>query len=284
MDRFGPLISPAQLAEHLDDPDLRLIDFRWRLNHDTGLGSSGRPAYERGHIPGAVHIDLEDVSGYEEGRGRHPVPAPHDFQRAMREAGVNSNSRVAVYDDEAGLAASRLWWMLRYFGHWATAVLDGGFQAWPGPLVAGLETPPPGDFTAHPDPARKLDYEHVRQLAGTTVLVDARRRARYVGQAEPADPRAGHIPGALSAYWRDNLRPDGSFKTVEELRAQFQALGIEDATNVVAYCASGVSACHDLLAMEIAGLGEGRLYPGSWSDWSRRLDAPVAVGDESSSP
>jgi thiosulfate/3-mercaptopyruvate sulfurtransferase len=138
-----------------------------------------------------------------------------------------------------------------------------------------------GDFKALPDAARKLDYEEVRGLPSGVVLIDARRRSRYMGESEPVEPRAGHIPGARSAYWRENLAKDDSFKTPNELRTRFEELDIEDSTNVVAYCASGVSACHDLLAMEVAGLGRGRLYPGSWSDWSQRADAPLATGDES---
>jgi thiosulfate/3-mercaptopyruvate sulfurtransferase len=281
MEKFGPLVTPAWLSRHLHEPNLRIVDFRWYLNHETGLGSSGRPAFDKGHVPGAIHIDLEALSGHQPEAGRHPLPAPETFEQAMRDAGINHDSRVVIYDDEGGLAASRLWWMLRYFGHDTAAVLDGGYPAWSGPVVAGAERAWQGDFVALSDAARNLDYEEVRGLPSGVILIDARRKSRYLGESEPVEPRAGHIPGARSAYWRENLATDDAFKTPNELRSRFEELGIEDGTTVVAYCASGVSACHNLLAMEVAGLGRGRLYAGSWSDWSRRADAPLATGDES---
>ncbi len=281
MSRFGPLVEASWLAQHLDAPHLRIIDFRWHLNHDTGEATSGRQAYEESHIPGSAFVDLEEVSGHGRGAGRHPLPEADVFQREMRRAGVSRASRVVVYDDESGLAASRLWWLLRYFGHDAAAVLDGGLPAWPGPPRSGYEDIPEGDFTAVARPDMKVNFEEVRRLAGKAKLFDARRKTRYLGEYEPIEPRAGHIPGAVSAYWRDNLAADGRFRRPEELRARYEALGLQEGDEAVSYCASGISACHNVLAMELAGLRGTRLYPGSWSAWSRREEAPVTVGDES---
>jgi thiosulfate/3-mercaptopyruvate sulfurtransferase len=278
---FGLLVSGLWLAEHLKEPDLRVIDFRWDYDHQTGEGRSARPAYEAAHIPGAAFVDLEaEVTGQQPGQGRHPLPTPEAFQQAMRTAGIARESRVVVYDDHGAFSAARLWWLLQYFGHDATAVLDGGLQAWPGPLTSGIEEIPEGDFVAVPRPDLRLDYDQVRHLADGVLLLDARRLERYLGDAEPIEVRSGHIPGARSAYWRDNLTPEGRFKNPEELRRRFIQAGAQEGRHVVAYCGSGISACHDLLALEVAGLGRGRLYPGSWSDWSSRPDAPIATGED----
>jgi thiosulfate/3-mercaptopyruvate sulfurtransferase len=272
----GPLVDASWLAEHLAAPWLCLVDFRWYLD-----GRSGRAAYASGHLPGAVFVDLEEVTGTGPGAGRHPLPEPEAFTRAMRAAGVGRDSTLVVYDDQGGAVAARLWWMLRYFGHDAVAVLDGGLQAWRGGLVTEPTNPTPGDVTAG-EPRRwmRLDYEAVRALSRGTVLLDARAPERYRGEFEPIDPRAGHIPGARSAHYRDNLSDDLRFKPPPELRERFLRLGVGPATEVVVYCGSGVSACHDLLALELAGLPGARLYPGSWSDWSARPGAPVATGPE----
>jgi thiosulfate/3-mercaptopyruvate sulfurtransferase len=273
---MGPLVDAQWLLENLDDAGLRVIDFRWYLD-----GRSGLEAYRKGHIPGAVFVDLEgEVTGHQAGGGRHPLPEREAFQRAMREAGVNRDTSVVVYDDQGGSPAARLWWLLGYFGHGSAAVLDGGVGAWPGGLATGEETVPGGDFVAaEPRLDMKLDYEAVRELARPSVLIDARAPRRYRGELEPVDPVAGHIPGARNAPWEDNLGPDGRLKSPDQLRQQFAALGIHDGSNAVAYCGSGVTACMDLLALEVAGLRGGRLYPGSWSDWSSRPDAPVATGE-----
>lgn len=273
---FGPLATAAWLAEHHDDSDVRVIDLRWYLD-----GRSGQAAYDAGHVPSAVFVDLATISGHEPGRGRHPLPEPEAFQRAMRGAGVCHGSTVVVYDDSGGTVAARLWWMLRYFGHERVAVLDGGLQAWPGPLSTEAERPAPGDFVAAPPRAEmKLEYEDVRRLAEGTLLLDARVTERYRGETEPIDPKAGHIPGARSAPTRGNLTDDLRFRSPEELRRRYEDVGVRDGTSVVVYCGSGVSACHDLLALELAGVPDARLYPGSWSEWSSRPEAPVATGDE----
>jgi thiosulfate/3-mercaptopyruvate sulfurtransferase len=271
--KFGPIVSPEWLRDHLNDPDLRLIDFRWYL-----LGGSGRDAYGIGHIPGAVFVDLDEVTGIE-GGGRHPLPTGTQFAEAMRNAGVDSETRVVVYDDAGGSIAARLWFLLSWFGHDAQAVLDGGIKAWGQPVETEVPSIRRGNFGwREPDRSRVLDFDAVRRLEGVP-LIDARAGERYRGDREPVDPKAGHVPGAISAPWAENLGPDGRFKSPEELRERFAALGIDDEDSAVVYCGSGVNACHDLLAMELAGLKNARLYAGSWSDWSSR-DAPIAIGSE----
>lgn len=271
---FGPLVSANWLREHLHDPDVRVIDFRWYL-----LERKGPDEYARGHIPGAVFVDLEAVSGEKDSnaRGRHPLPTRGQFESQMRKAGLDDNDKVVVYDDAGASIAARLWFLLGWFGHGAQAVLDGGMQAWGQPLETSNTVPAGGSFQARePDRSRILDFDEVCRLEGVPVL-DARAGERYRGEQEPVDPKAGHIPGAVSAPWMDNLGPDGRFKSPEELREGFAALGVED--GAVVYCGSGVNATHHLLAMDVAGLRSGRLYAGSWSDWSNR-DAPVATGKE----
>jgi thiosulfate/3-mercaptopyruvate sulfurtransferase len=268
---FGPLVDPGWLRRHIDDRDVRVIDFRWYLQ-----GRNGRDEFRRGHIPRAVFLDLESVTGAE-GGGRHPLPRADQFEREMQNCGVSTDTGVVVYDDTGGSTAARLWFLLGYFGHRAQAVLDGGLQAWGEPLETDVQVFLPGTFTAHaPDRSRVLDFEGVRALRGVPVM-DARAGERYRGEVEPIDPKAGHIPGALSAPFSENLRPDRRFKSPDELRRRFEELGA--AEGAVFYCGSGVNATHDILAMEIARLPNARLYAGSWSDWSNR-DAPVATGAE----
>jgi len=273
----GPLVGAGWLARHRDDPDLRIIDFRWRLGSRSELA-----AYEAGHIPGAVYVNLDgDVTGHAPDAGRHPLPDRAAFEREMRAAGVDRDSAVVVYDDAGGATAARLWWLLRYFGHGAVAVLDGGLRAWPGALATASETRPPGDFVAGPQlEDLKVDYEDVRRLPEGSVLLDARAPERYRGDVEPVDPRAGHVPGARSAPFRGNLDEHMLFLDPDALRRRYEGLGAGDGTGVVVYCGSGVNACHDLLAMELAGIEGARLYPGSWSDWSSRPETPTATGDE----
>jgi thiosulfate/3-mercaptopyruvate sulfurtransferase len=264
------------LHEHIDDARdanrLRIIDFRWSL-----AGGSGRQAYDRGHIPGAAFVDLDAVTG--KGAGRHPLPTGAQFEVEMRKAGVATNAKVVVYDDAGGSIASRLWFLLRWFGHESQAVLDGGIGAWGEPLTTEPAVPWRVNFRSlEPDGSKILNFDDVRKLTGVPVL-DARAGERYRGEKEPIDPKAGHIPGALSAPWTENLRPDGRFKSPEELRRRFADLGVDDERGAVAYCGSGVNATHDLLAMEVAGFTKTRLYAGSWSDWSSR-DAPISTGKD----
>jgi len=252
---------------------VRVVDFRWYL-----MGAKGRDAYERGHIPGAVFADLEAVTG-RDGGGRHPLPTGAQFEEEMQEAGISSSSKVVVYDDAGGSIASRLWFLLRWFGHGSQAVLDGGIGAWGTPVTTDVPIVARGSFrSGEPDRSRILDFEGVRDLVGVP-LIDARAGERYRGEKEPVDPKAGHIPGAVSAPWSENLGSDGRFKSPEELRKRFAALGADGEKGAVVYCGSGVNATHDLLAMEVAGLRTGRLYAGSWSDWSAR-DLPIATGED----
>lgn len=270
---MGPLVDAAWLAAHLDDPDLRLIDFRWYLDGD------GRAAYAAGHIPGAVFVDMDDVTA-PSGTGRHPIPSAARFAAAMRTAGVSAATRVVVYDDAAGSIAARLWWLLRHFGHAAAAVLDGGLQAWPGPLTTDVPKPPAGDFEGVEAGGEVVDLAAVRDREPGTVLLDARLGERYRGESEPVDPRAGHIPGARSAPWKGNLGADGRLLPPDRLRRRFAELDAEEPGRVIVSCGSGVTACHHILAMEVAGLGRPRLYEGSWSDWSRHPELPAVTGPE----
>lgn len=269
---LGPLVSAEWLREHLGDADLRVIDFRWYL-----MNRSGREEYRRGHIPGAVFVDLDTVTG-KTGGGRHPLPTAAEFEQAMRRAGVSSGTRVVVYDDGAAApTASRLWFLLGLFGHGAQAVLDGGLQAWGSPLETSEPHVARGDFRAtDPDMSRVLDFEAVSRLRGEP-LIDARLGERYRGETEPIDPKAGHVPGALNLPYSELVQTDGRFKSPAELARQYRDVGA--AGGAVFYCGSGVNATQHLLAMEVAGLHNARLYAGSWSDWSNR-DLPVATGSE----
>jgi len=279
MSAFGPLVTPEWLREHSSDPDLRVIDFRWYLT-----GRQGRDAYLGGHIPGAVFVDLDAVTG--KGPGRHPLPAKQQFQDEMRRAGVSASSRVVVYDDAGGSIAARLWFLLGWFGHGAQAVLDSGLQGWGQPLDTVVPTVAPGDFKAKaPQKSRIMDFSQVKRLSKAggaragRVIVDARVGERYRGEHEPIDPKKGHVPGAVSAPWIDNLDADARFKSRDELRRRYEGLGVDGNAGAVVYCGSGVNACHDLLALELAGITDVKLYEGSWSDWSHQ-DAPVATGDK----
>jgi thiosulfate/3-mercaptopyruvate sulfurtransferase len=206
----------------------------------------------------------------------------------MRLAGISAGTRVVVYDDAGGSIAARLWFLLGWFGHGAQAVLDSGLQGWGEPLETAVPFVKAGDFKARaPKRSRIVDFEQVRRLSkadgasarGGAVLLDARVGERYRGEKEPIDPKKGHIPGAVSAPWIDNLDADARFKSPDELRRRYEALGVDTAKGAVVYCGSGVNACHDLLALELAGVADVRLYEGSWSDWSHR-DAPVATGKQ----
>lgn len=261
-------------------------DCRWYLD-----GRSGRDAYDGGHVPGAVFVDLDTVltrCADPAAAGRHPLAAPEDFAAAMGALGIGDEDVVVAYDDVGGVIAARLVWMLRVTGHEA-ALLDGGLAAWrgelePGPRARRIEVGEtdrgPAAFTARPWPTELLatiDEAAGAALGGTAAVIDARERERYLGEPDEVDPRAGHIPGALSVPCRENLDADGRLLPVAELRARFD-FGAR--TEVISYCGSGVTACLNLLAMEQAGLGPGRLFPGSWSQWSRDPDRPVQTGGE----
>jgi thiosulfate/3-mercaptopyruvate sulfurtransferase len=270
---LGPVIDAAWLRAHRDE--VIVADVRWYLD-----GRSGRAAYEAGHLPGAVFADLDAwlAAPASPAAGRHPLPEPEVFARGMREAGIGDRDTVVAYDDAGGVTASRLVWMLRVTGHDA-ALLDGGLGAWDGPLETGDGGPrAAADYTAAPWPADALASAD-EAADPANLVIDAREGARYRGETEPVDPRAGHIPGARSLPCRENLGPDGRLLPVDELHRRFAAVGIEAGAPVVSYCGSGVTACHNLLALEHAGLGTGRLYPGSFSQWSNDPSRPVATGD-----
>jgi thiosulfate/3-mercaptopyruvate sulfurtransferase len=266
-----PLVSAAWLADHADE--VVLADVRWYLD-----GRSGLDAYRSGHLPGARFVDLDRwlADHGDPARGRHPLPRPEVFAVGMRGLGLDDSDTVVAYDDAGGVIAARLVWMLRATGHPAF-LLDGGMQAWPGRLDQGDDTGhEPGSFSAVPWPEDRLvDLDDLDHLDGA-VLVDARDRPRFRGEQEPVDPRAGHIPGARNLPCRENLREDGTFLPVEELRRRFEALGVRTGQDLVSYCGSGVTACHNLLALEHAGLRPGRLYAGSWSQYSH-TDRPAAT-------
>lgn len=280
------LISVADLVMGLTAPDLRIVDARWVL----GSPGAGRAAYEAGHLPGAIHVELDtvltDPAGYG-APGRHPLPSPAAFAAALGALGVGSDHRVVAYDDVGGWVAARLWWMLDRLGHPRVAVLDGGIQAWTAagqPLTTDVPALPPDRLEladAWPD---LIDRETLKAHLGEVVLLDARGAPRYRGDTEPIDPVAGHIPTALSAPIEGNLGPDGRFLPPDALRARFAALGADGSAGpVVTSCGSGVSALHHALAMRAAGLPDPILYVGSYSDWSRSGE-PVATGPEPGEP
>ena len=275
----GPLISASDLAEalHGHDPPV-LLDVRWALG-----GPPGIDGYRSGHIPGArfVDLDTELAAAAGGGRGRHPLPDPAIFEAAMRRAGVGARSEVVVYDAGGALSAARAWWLLRDAGHPHVRVLDGGLAAWTasaGPIETGTPPAPrPGDFTALTGAMPVLDAAAAAGLARSGVLLDARAGARYRGEVEPVDPVAGHVPGAVSAPTTDNLAPDGRFLDPGQLRDRFTGIGATAAAAVGAYCGSGVTAAHEVLALELAGI-PAALYPGSWSEWVSDPARPVATG------
>jgi thiosulfate/3-mercaptopyruvate sulfurtransferase len=276
--RDAPLVSVQALAAELAEDPPVLLDVRWRLG-----GPPGRETYRQGHLPGAVFTDLDrDLAGPPGPAGRHPLPDAAAFQAAMRAAGVSRHRPVVVYDDGDAMSAARGWWTLRYFGHPDVRVLDGGYRAW---TAAGLAVttaeaaPAPGDFTADPGYMPVLDAAGAQQVARAGRLLDARAGERYRGETEPADPVAGHIPGAVSAPTAANVNPDGTFKTPAELAARFAALGVIQGTAapVASYCGSGVTAAHEVLALALAGI-PAALYVGSWSNWVADPARPVAAG------
>ncbi|WP_305786102.1 sulfurtransferase [Symbioplanes lichenis] len=246
-------------------------DVRWYLD-----GRSGRAAFERGHLPGAVFVDLDRwlAAPGSPGEGRHPLPAPEVFAEGMAAAGIGDEDTVIAYDDGGGTIAARLVWLLRATGRDA-ALLDGGLGAYPGKLESGPVSPAPAVFTPRPWPAERLAA--LGDLDAAAVVIDARDGARFRGEVEPVDPRPGHIPGARNVPCRENLDESGRFLPVEQLRERFAAAGVTAGGDVVSYCGSGVTACHNLIALEHAGLGLGRLYPGSWSQYSA-TDRPAATG------
>lgn len=266
----GPLIGVQELAGLLGA--VTLLDVRWRLG-----GPDGHQEFQRGHLPGARFVDLEtDLADPPGPRGRHPLPTPERFGDAMRRAGVSARQQVVVYDDWQGRAAARAWWLLRHHGHPRVRVLDGGWQAWVaagGPVEQGGSAPARGDFEAAEDP-HGMRVVEAAELLDVAVIVDARAPERFRGEVEPVDPVAGHVPGAVNVSTDTNVDVRGHFRSAPVLQVLYAAAGVVPGADVVAYCGSGVTATHDVLAMEVAGIRAG-LYPGSWSEWVTDPRRPV---------
>jgi thiosulfate/3-mercaptopyruvate sulfurtransferase len=282
---YTTLISAADLAAHLDDPDWAIVDCRFALTEPA----LGRQKYLAGHIPGAVYADLnQDLSGppLPGKTGRHPLPAMEDFVAKLSVWGIDERVQVVAYDDASGMYAGRLWWMLRWLGHERVAVLDGDIRAWMrsgGQVVEGEEQRPARTFMARPRSGVQVTVEEmVANLASQQYQVfDVRDEKRYAGEPHPLDTRSGHIPGARSAWYMRNLDAAGKFLSPEQLRTRYRALlGDRQPEECVFYCGSGVSVHHDLLALAHAGFSTlPRVYIGSWSEWTADPNRPVAIGE-----
>lgn len=269
------LVTTDWLAKNLSDPNLRLVDCRYVL----GKPGAGFESYAAGHIPGAVHLDVDrDLSG-RGGPGRHPLPRTAEFATTMSRAGIDQHVNVVAYDDVGGAFAARLWWLLRYFGHEKVLLLDGGWTKWMAekrPTSNEAVTVKARSFKAAPHRDWVVDKEYVSgKVAATFLLLDARAPERFHGETEPIDPKAGHIPGAKNAPFASNLQvPNKEFQSPSKLREQFSNLGADKTQEIICYCGSGVTACHNIFALKLAGL-EAKLYEGSWSDWSGDPKLPI---------
>jgi len=281
---FGPLVDVDTLARHIGQPDWIVVDCRFTLTDP----SAGRAAYDRGHLPGARYAHLDDdlarhPSAHE---GRHPLPDAQRLAATLGRWGIDRSTTVVAYDEASGAIAARLWWLLRWLGHPRSAVLDGGFAAWAGSGRPLEQTPPsfePSryDLRQPPPDAIVATREVAERQAAGDLLVDVRAAPRYRGEQEPIDPKAGHVPGARNRPFTANVTSSGAFRPPAELRTELtELLGGRDPSRLVAMCGSGVTACHLLLALEVAGLGGGRLYPGSWSEWIRDPARPIRTGAE----
>ncbi|MFS8202394.1 sulfurtransferase [Streptomyces sp. CWNU-52B] len=273
---MNAIISASRLASDLAGPTPPVVlDIRWQLG-----GPNLRHAYEEAHIPGAVYVDLDtELAAPAGAAGRHPLPDPEAFGAAMRAAGVCGDRDVVVYDGGLGWAAARAWWLLRWTGHPAVRVLDGGLAAWSGPVEAGRQDPATGTFEPAPGAVPLLDADGAAALAGTGLLLDARAAERYRGDVEPIDRVGGHIPGAVSAPTTGNVAESGRFLPAGELTDRFRSLGADGTSEVGVYCGSGVSGAHEVLALAVAGI-PAALYVGSWSEWSQDEGRPVATGPD----
>ena len=275
------LVTPAELAQHLDDPDWIVFDVR----HDLANEGHGRAAWQAAHIPGAVHLHLDhDLSGPKTGKnGRHPLPDPAALAAKLASYGVVPGRQVVVYDDTGNCFSVRLWWLLTWLGHDRVALLDGGLKAWLAegrPLDDRVPTPREGHVSATPRGGLTVDRQHVLATRGKAgaCLIDARAPGRFHGEGETLDPVGGHIPGADNRFWQLNLQPDGRFRPPEMLKKQFlELMGGARPEHTIHSCGSGVTACHNLFAMTLAGLAGSRLYPGSWSEWCAHPELPVST-------
>jgi thiosulfate/3-mercaptopyruvate sulfurtransferase len=280
---FTTLIETEELAHQLSSPTLAVVDCRFALD-DLGWGSR---AYQEQHIPGAVFADVEnELSGHKTGmNGRHPLPAESALRALLGRLGIDASVQVVAYDQDAGMYASRLWWLLKWQGHDAAAVLNGGFAKWVRegrPTEPGIATCAARHFHGTARPAMVVDADAVRGMLerGDGRVLDARAPERYRGEVEPIDKIAGHIPGAMNHPFKSNVDPSGVFKQRDELRAHLlTSTGGIAPGQVVNYCGSGVTACQNILAMEHAGLTGSKLYAGSWSEWSADPARPVATGE-----
>lgn len=275
----SPLLSAAQLAQLCENkPETVVLDIRWSL-----AGGADREAYERGHIPTARFVDLEsDLSAEPGAGGRHPLPDSHRAIETFRRLGINDASTVVCYDADNSTAAARAWWLLRYYGHSDSYVLDGGLAAWrraDQPMTVQNPTYGRGDFSAREPRVAVLVTSEVLTFAADHLLLDARDGQRYRGVVEPVDAVAGHIPKAVNAPTQHNVNTDGTFLSREELQQRFGQLGAKHDTPLATYCGSGVTAAHQILALETAGMSAA-LYPGSWSEWITDPERPVATGGD----
>jgi len=284
---YTTLIEAAALAPHVNDADWLIVDCR----HDLVNLAAGRAAHAAGHIPHAVFADVEtDLSGAKRGadgafRGRHPLPDKAAFVELLRSWGVNNDTQVVAYDAHGGMFAARLWWMLRWVGHDAVAVLDGGLPAWQAagqPVVTDVPAPRArGSLAERPALVTTVDVNAVLHNVehGGRTIVDARAPDRFRGENETIDPVGGHIPGARNRFFKDNLQADGRFKAPDQLKAEL-GVAVGDPAQAIMQCGSGVTACHNLLALEVAGMPGAALYPGSWSEWSADPRRAVATGTD----
>jgi len=277
-----PIVAAAWLSRHVGSDEIRVVDTRWYLIDP----SQGRAEYETDHIRGAVFLDLvHDLSG-KEGPGRHPLPDPEAFARLLGRLGIGSNHHVVAYDGSGGAIASRLWWLLRHFGHYRVSVLDGGYPQWKEsgyPVTAVAPTHRPEVFIPKVRSGETIDRDTLLASLGEVSIIDARAADRYRGDLELVDPVAGHIPTALSVPFTANLGTDGCFRSPEDLARYFRSVGLDRQQQLVSTCGSGVTACHNILAMHLAGFAQPLLYPGSWSDWST-AGFPAATGAEPGDP
>jgi thiosulfate/3-mercaptopyruvate sulfurtransferase len=281
---FTTLVDTKTLAGHLADPAFAIVDCRFKLD-DASWGELG---YREGHIPGAVYAHLDrDLSGTKTGKnGRHPLPNAHQLTLTLSRFGIDSGTQVVAYDMDTGMFASRLWWLLRWLGHEAVAVLDGGFAKWTSeslPTARGDESRSPRAFRGAPAADMVVNADEVAALSHRIdwCLVDARAPERFRGEIEPIDRAGGHIPGAVNHFFKRNLAEGGTLLLPEPLRAGLrQDVGDVAPDHIVCYCGSGVSACHNLLALEHAGLTGAKLYPGSWSEWSIDPARPIETGSQ----
>jgi thiosulfate/3-mercaptopyruvate sulfurtransferase len=281
---YSTLVSTDDLARHLDDPNWIVVDCRFTLTDPVG----GRLVYQKGHIPGAryAHLDEDLAAPIGPGTGRHPLPDAEMLAEKLSQWGIGVNKQVVVYDDSFGSMAVRLWWLLRWLGHPGVALLDGGYPKWVREKRPVTQDMPVLDGKAScarlPEPSLYVSADQVMQAMKTSdkLILDARPERRFSGEYEPLDPVAGHVPGAVNWNFEENLDIDGTFMPPEALRENYQALLKGRApSEVIHMCGSGVTACHNVLAMEVAGLSGSRLYVGSWSEWITDPSRPIALGE-----